>query len=148
MKKIILLFVLVLGLSSVAQASDATKAIVDSYLQIHAALAADKVEGIKPAANAIAAQAARMGAAGAGVEKAAKQIAAAADVKAAREAFGPLTEAVVAVAKAEDWKDVSGVKLGYCPMVNKSWLQKDGAVSNPYYGKSMATCGDLKDPRK
>ena len=28
-----------------------------------------------------------------------------------------------------------------CPMVKKQWLQKGDKVSNPYYGKSMLTCG-------
>jgi hypothetical protein len=36
------------------------------------------------------------------------------------------------------------VKVAYCPMVRKSWLQKDGTISNPYYGSSMQTCGEFK----
>lgn len=32
----------------------------------------------------------------------------------------------------------------YCPMVKKSWLQKDSKVMNPYVGKDMASCGEKK----
>ena len=31
-----------------------------------------------------------------------------------------------------------------CPMVNQSWAQKGKDVQNPYYGKSMLTCGTPK----
>jgi len=83
------------------------------------------------------------------VAKAAKAVSTAKNLDAARTALGPLSDAVIAAAKADGWKDVSGVALGYCPMVNKSWLQKEGTqVSNPYYGSQMLTCGDLKDPKK
>lgn len=32
----------------------------------------------------------------------------------------------------------------YCPMVKKSWLQKDSKIMNPYIGKDMASCGEKK----
>lgn len=138
----------VLGIPSTAQASESTKAIVASYLEIHAALASDKMDGVKPAAEVIAKEAARMGASGAEIQKTATAVRAAADLKAARAAFGPLSDAVIAAAKADGWKDLTGLKIGYCPMVNQSWIQKDGTVSNPYYGSAMLTCGDLKDTLK
>lgn len=148
MKKLGLIVALVFGVMAVAQASESTKAIVASYLQIHAALSADKVDGVKPAAAAIAKEAVRLGPQGDAVVKAAKTMESAGNVKAAREALGPLSDAVIAVAGADDWKDVPGVKIGYCPMVRKSWIQKDGTVSNPYYGSQMLTCGELKDVKK
>ncbi len=145
---LVLLCAMVLGVAAIARASESTKAIVASYLQIHAALSADTVDGVKPAAAAIAKEAARLGAPGDAVVKAAKTMESAGDVKAVREALGPLSDAIVAVASADDWKDVPGVKIGYCPMVGKSWIQKDGTVNNPYYGSQMLTCGELKDVRK
>jgi hypothetical protein len=33
-------------------------------------------------------------------------------------------------------------------MVKQSWIQKEGTVSNPYYGSTMLTCGELKDTIK
>ena len=127
-------------------ASDALKAIVGSYLEIHAQLASDKIDGIKASATALATRAESMGEAGAPMAKAAKVVAAAPDLKAAREAFGPLSDAVVSAAKAEGWKDLGDVKLAYCPMVKRSWLQKDEKINNPYYGTAMATCGEFKKP--
>jgi len=137
-----------LGCAAQVQASDATKAIVAAYLDIHAALSSDKVDGVKPAADAIAREAARMGAPGDAIQKAAKALGSAADLNAARSAFGPLSDAVIAAAKADGWKDLPSLKLGYCPMVKQSWIQKEGKVSNPYYGSTMLTCGELKDTIK
>ena len=137
-----------LGCAAQVQASDATKAIVAAYLDIHAALSSDKVDGVKPASEAIAREAARMGAAGDAIQKAAKALGSAADLEAARTAFGPLSDAVIAAARADGWKDLPSLKIGYCPMVKQSWIQKDGTVSNPYYGSTMLTCGELKDTLK
>jgi hypothetical protein len=32
----------------------------------------------------------------------------------------------------------------YCPMLKKTWLQKDSKIVNPYAGKDMAGCGENK----
>jgi Protein of unknown function (DUF3347) len=125
-------------------ASESMKAIVGSYLEIHAALAADKTEGTAAAAKAIAAEATRMGPAGANISTAARSLEGAADLKAARAAFGDLSDAVIAAAKLDGFKDMPDVKIAYCPMARKSWLQKDAAIKNPYYGSSMLTCGEFK----
>jgi hypothetical protein len=130
----------------VVQASDAMKAIVGSYLEIHAQLASDKIDGIKAPAGALAARAEGLGEPGKAMAKAARTVADSRDLKAARDAFGGLSEAVVAAAKAEGWKDLGDVKLAFCPMVNRSWLQKDEKISNPYYGSAMLTCGEFKKP--
>ena len=132
-----------LAIGTSLQASDALKAIVGSYLDVQARLAADKIEGIKPAAQAIVEQATRMGAAGEAMARSAKALGEAADIKAARLAFGDLSDAVIAVGKAEDWKDAPDAKVAYCPMVKKSWVQKESEIRNPYYGSSMLTCGSF-----
>jgi Protein of unknown function (DUF3347) len=133
---------------SAFQNPDPLRAIVGSYLQIQTQLASDKIDGIKPAAEAIAANAAGLGPeSGARVTQTAKAVAEATDLKTAREAFGPLSDAVIAAAQANG-KDLSGVKLGFCPMVKRSWLQKDAKVRNPYYGSGMLECGELKELKK
>ena len=42
--------------------------------------------------------------------------------------------------------------LQFCPMANDGkgayWLSKDNKVKNPYYGKSMPTCGSVKETLK
>jgi hypothetical protein len=139
-----LMFVAVVGFAAAVEASDALKAVMTSYLEIQTALAADKVDGVKPAAAAIAKQAASMGTAGDAIAKAAKAVEDAADIKAVRTAFGPLSDAVIAAAAAEQWKDAKDAKVAYCPMVDKSWVQTGDQIRNPYYGSSMLTCGEFK----
>lgn len=123
------------------RASDAVKSIVTSYLEIQGRLATDSISGVKPAAQAIGQQAARMGDPGTALVKAAKAMEEAADMKSAREAFGGLSDAVIAAGTAEGWKDTPDVRIAFCPMVKKSWIQKADAIKNPYYGAAMATCG-------
>jgi len=35
------------------------------------------------------------------------------------------------------------VKVAYCPMARKYWLQKGEAIKNPFYGQSMSDCGRI-----
>jgi hypothetical protein len=128
------------------QASEAMKAIVGSYLEIQAQLATDKIDGIKAPAAAIASRAAALGEAGAAMAKAAKAVGESTDIKAAREAFGGLSDAVIAAAKADGWKDLGDTKLAFCPMARRSWLQKDEKIRNPYFGSTMLECGEFKKP--
>jgi Protein of unknown function (DUF3347) len=139
--------VIVTAAASAFQSAESVKAIVGSYLEIQTQLAADKTDGVKAAAATIAAKAGEMGESGAPMVKAAKAVSEATDLKSAREAFGPLSDAVIAAAQAQG-SDVTGVKLGFCPMVKRSWLQKDAKVRNPYYGSGMLECGELKELKK
>ena len=129
-----------------ASASDALKNVVSSYLQIQTQLAADKIDGIKASAAEIAKNAAQLED-GKDIAAGAKELERAGDIKNARAAFEKLSTAVIAAVKSSG-ADVEGLKVGFCPMVNASWLQKDGQVRNPYYGSAMLTCGELKDPKK
>jgi len=146
MKRLLILaaVALVAAASTPLRASEEMKAIVTSYLDIQAQLVADKTDTIKTQAHAIGEQAGKMGQPGAGVAKAAADLEAAADLKAARTAFGALSEAVVAAAKGDGWTDVSGLKLAYCPMVKHPWLQKGDKIQNPYYGQAMPGCGEFR----
>ena len=104
-------------------ASEPMKAIVAAYLEIQSQLAADKTDTVKEKARAIVEQAARLPQAGTAVAAAAAGVEKAADITAVRDAFGGLSTAVIAAAKADGWTDVSGLKMAYCPMVKQSWLQ-------------------------
>ena len=126
-------------------ASEATRAVVQSYLEIQAALAADRFDDVKGPARNLASQAAALGKDGAELAKASTAFAAAANLEAARTAFGPLSDAVIARVKADGSADLAaGLKVGFCPMARKSWLQREEQVRNPYYGARMLTCGELK----
>lgn len=69
------------------------------------------------------------------------------DVKKQRDYFNDLSNNVFALVK--DLKaNVNPVYQQYCPMVKKYWLSDNSAVKNPYYGKSMLTCGKVTETLK
>jgi hypothetical protein len=43
-------------------------------------------------------------------------------------------------------KPEGDLKVAYCSMSGKSWLQKGKEILNPYYGTAMASCGEFKKP--
>jgi hypothetical protein len=49
----------------------------------------------------------------------------------------------MACAKASGASIGSDVKVAYCPMVQKYWLQKGETIQNPFYGKAMSDCGRI-----
>ena len=139
-------FALVMAIAAplTVRASDAVKSIVKSYLEIHSALVSDKTDGVKAAAAAIGAQAERMGAKGEAMAKAAKTVEQSADLKAARQAFADLSDAVIAAARAESWADVPDANVAYCGMAKHYWIQNGEQIRNPYYGSRMLTCGEIQ----
>jgi hypothetical protein len=135
-KKIVLLsWVAVALMARVAGAADLPAALMEPYLQVQVALAADKFEGVATQAQAIAKAASTLGADAEGIVTGAKKLSAAKDIAAARTAFGEMS------AKSGFGPDV---RLAYCPMANKPWLTKDKTIRNPYYGAAMLTCGTFK----
>jgi hypothetical protein len=40
------------------------------------------------------------------------------------------------------------VYVQYCPMADGSWLSDEKQIVNPYYGKSMLSCGSVKSEIK
>jgi HPt (histidine-containing phosphotransfer) domain-containing protein len=127
-----------------ALAADLPAALVDPYLRVQTALAGDKVDGVKGDAGQIARAAGSLGAQAKAIVDAARQLESAADVTKARDAFGNLSDAIVAYLQASGSTPGSDVKVAFCPMAAKPWLQKGTAIRNPYYGKSMLECGEIK----
>ncbi len=119
------------------------KPIVDPYLRIQQALHADTLGDARNDARSIAAEAAKLGSGGAAIEAGAGELQKAADLAAARAAFARLGDAIMACAKASGAPVGSDVKVAYCPMVRKYWLQKGETIQNPFYGKAMSDCGRI-----
>lgn len=118
-----------------AQVPEAGKAF-DHYDAIRAALAADTLKGIPEHAAALAPLAAAIG--GVEAKKSAELLGKAADLKGARQQFGPLSAALLpAFGKAA----IPDVYFYNCSMVKQSWAQRGKAVENPYMGKGMLACG-------
>ena len=121
------------------------KSVYDHYLKIQTELAKDSVNGVDKHANAImkAVRGDEMKMLSLDVAKQAETLGSAKTLKAAREAFKPLSTSLVKY--LADNKAGKGMyQEGYCPMVKASWLQKGTDIKNPYMGKSMLTCGTLK----
>jgi protein SCO1 len=117
--------------------------IVDRYLRIQQALHTDSTGGIHAEARAIAADAAKLGASGASIQSAAGKLERSADIATARAGFGSLGDAIITYAKSRKSSVGDEVKVAYCPMARKYWLQKGEKVQNPFYGKAMSECGRL-----
>ena len=120
-------------------------AVVDGlaqpYLHIQIALANDSMDGVTDAARMIAAEADTMGDPAKSIDIAARAVAGASDINAARAAFGPLSDALIAYGEEVGFGDL---KVAYCPMARKSWVQKDDQILNPFYGSVMLSCGEFK----
>ncbi|MEE3202940.1 MAG: DUF3347 domain-containing protein [Acidobacteriota bacterium] len=115
--------------------------LAQPYLHIQLALANDSMDGVADAAQRIVNEAEKLGVAAQSIGAAAKSISAASDINTARAAFGPLSDALIAYGEEVGFGDL---KVAYCPMARKSWVQEDGAILNPFYGSMMLNCGGFR----
>lgn len=112
------------------------KAFLSEYESVRAALAADDLSAANKAAAQIAKSQKNTASA------AAEKIASAAKLDAAREAFKALSKEALSVAKGQP-----GYFHANCPMVKNGegdWVQTTRKINNPYFGKSMLTCGSIE----
>jgi hypothetical protein len=148
-----ILFAAVVGLlSSVgARAADSpalmqpVKSVYDHYLKIQTDLASDSLKGVSEEADAIAKAVENdsMKMLPEAVAKQAEILAKATDLKSARAAFKPLSDSLIKYLADHHAKDAY-IEV-YCPMADASWLQANKNVNNPYLGKEMPTCGEIKN---
>jgi protein SCO1/2 len=126
-----------------ATAAASLTSIVDPYLRIQRTLNGDSMTDVSNAARTIASEAAKLGEGGAAMQAAAVELRAAADVKASRAAFARLGDAIMI--RAKDTRAAIGddVRIAYCPMAQRYWLQRGETIQNPFYGQKMSDCGRL-----
>lgn len=122
------------------------KSVLDHYLIIQAELAKDSVKSLDEHANAIAkaVKGDDMKMLSPDIATQAESLAKTKDLKAAREAFKPLSASLVKYL-ADNKPGKGTYHEAYCPMVKANWLQTGTDITNPYMGKSMLTCGVLKN---
>lgn len=79
------------------------------------------------------------------VAEAAGQLATSRDIAGARTSFSAVSREIVSLV-ASDTSLQDGRSLLSCPMVEGygEWVQRSGTTSNPYWGRSMLTCGSSK----
>jgi hypothetical protein len=119
--------------------------IVDPYLRLQEALASDSVDGVRANAGELATAATALGAPAMKIDTSAVQLASADDLADARVKFGALSEAIDAYMSGMKLGPPEGVRVAFCPMVLKPWMQRDGTLRNPYYGSQMITCGSYRN---
>ena len=140
MRGVLLLVLAVVAMNGVMSA-ELPSSIVSPYLKIQVALAGDSFDGVKSLATRLSSEAGKLGTHAEALQEAARTLAATGDLEAARTAFGPLSDALIAYAEGAGLGDL---KVAYCPMADAAWVQKDGTIANPYYGSQMLTCGVFK----
>lgn len=136
--------------------------VVDSYLGIQGALAADDIneaqaaalqlsdgltasEGLDVAVETQEQWREPRDAAGA----AARAIGTATDIESMRRDFERLTVQIQDIVQLFGVRSAQTLYVVHCPMAfeskGASWLQSTEEIHNPYFGKSMLTCGDIVD---
>ena len=124
--------------------SEMSRAVLDPYLKIQAALADDSMDGVKANAGNVADAATALGAPAMKIDTAALGMTTVVEIVDAREKFGALSEAIDTYMTGLKLVPPAGVKVAVCPMVHKPWMQAEADIRNPYYGKSMQTCGNFR----
>jgi hypothetical protein len=119
-------------------ASPEEAACLKAYHQVHDALAKDDLAAAKSAANDLAEKASA--AKCTSTPQHAAELARTDSLEKARVHFKAISEECIKMAAGVD-----GAYAFTCPMAKADWLQSDSKqVSNPYMGKKMPTCGELK----
>jgi hypothetical protein len=57
----------------------------------------------------------------------------------ARAAFAKVSDIAIKLASGQP-----GYYIMHCPMLNRDWVQTSKQVANPYGGKDMVSCGEIK----
>lgn len=77
-----------------------------------------------------------------------RQIASISDLAAQREAFYSLTQAYLVSLESNPGEDT--LYLQFCPMAfdfeGATWISREKAVMNPYFGDEMLNCGVVRKP--
>jgi RND family efflux transporter MFP subunit len=128
--------------AAAAKPTEPLLSVLPHYVKIQAALAADSLAGVPEAVRAIAELAADDAAIGAQ----ANAVADAKDIAAARERFKLLSAALI---QHLEQKHVQTGQYfeAYCDMAKAGWLQAGRDLRNPYYGKEMLECGEIRRAR-
>jgi len=108
-----------------ASLSETDKQFLAGYEKVRSALAADDLSVARTAAGDLGAEGA--------------QLAKSSSLKEARAAFEKLSDKAKQLAAGQ-----SGFYVVHCPMLKKDWVQTSEKIANPYYGREMATCGEIK----
>lgn len=116
-------------------------AVLDAYVKVSQALAADDLNGAKIAATDLASKAKTGG--NEALANHASKLTKSGSLENARDHFKMASSEATKLAEGK-----SGYYVMTCPMAKADWVQSNPKVSNPYLGKNMPTCGALKEQKK
>jgi hypothetical protein len=114
----------------------ASSLLFEHYEGVRRALSSDKLADVAPHAKQLAASVESIG--GPDAKKHADAVLAATTLDETRKHFGELSTILVPIFVSAK---IQGATAFMCPMKKQPWMQKGDKMENPYYGKSMATCG-------
>ncbi|MFN4248516.1 MAG: DUF3347 domain-containing protein [Flavipsychrobacter sp.] len=75
-----------------------------------------------------------------------QKISSAKDITKQREFFALLSAQLIAMLDKQAIGELGYIQ--FCPMKKAEWISNDKNIKNPYYGKSMLTCGKTTDSIK
>jgi hypothetical protein len=116
--------------------------IIDPYLKIQSALAADSVDNVRANAGDLATAATALGSPAFKIATAAATLTSAGELDDARQKFGLLSDAIVTYMDGLHLTLPDGVRVATCS-TTQPWLQAGDAIANPYTGPSMP-CGAFR----
>jgi hypothetical protein len=131
----------------------AAQNLTNAYLVVQARLALDDFSGARAAFGGVRStvQVAELTLAPElrkRIETATSQGAAAPDLARLRNAFAPLTEALLDWWKAQLNPLSEALLIAHCPMAmdgkGARWVQRGTALKNPYFGSQMLACGSVE----
>jgi Cu(I)/Ag(I) efflux system membrane fusion protein len=133
--------------------------LLASYFGLQKNLAADAQEESLAGARSVAAGAERFiteltasgsasgNALAAELNAAMQQLQAGTDIRELRDAFSPLSKALISAVSTYGASGSSAVYEHYCPMAfndtGASWLDTSETINNPYFGPEMLRCGEV-----
>ena len=137
---------------------DTIRPVVEAYLAVQVALAADDHTTAAQAADTLAAAVAgatldgpaakAWAPIGAALQKHGRPIAQSADIESARASFEALSFAMEDLLRQLGNPLATDVQVAYCPMALGSagarWVQQNDTVDNAYFGAVMRRCGEIR----
>jgi hypothetical protein len=129
--------------------------LYSSYLEIRKSFARDDLAGAKKAGNDFLLKPVDLPrelshtVAAMDLLKDLRAVGSAEDLESGRKAFSGLSDRMVALMAEAGYAGRDSAMVFFCPMANgrkgARWLQDSRETSNPYFGKSMPTCGSMKN---
>jgi hypothetical protein len=134
----VVLVVVMTLIFAVAASASQTK-LFEKYETVRQALLSGSLDDVQRTANGLGnvARAEKQNV----IAERASALAAAANLKSARDSFAMLSEEVI---RFRDARSGTRPVVAYCSMAKKSWLQPKGALTNPYMDESMRSCGEIR----